>query len=129
MTSSFNRAAIRGRWTVDDLVELPDDGYRYEIFDGSLLVTPPPPIPHISTTYRLRRRLEAQAPAGFAVIEGAGVYPNETNYFIPDLLVIREDLLVGDARGIDPRDALLAVEVVSPGNWATTTCSSAMRTR
>lgn len=117
VTSPYTRAAFRGEWIVDDLFELPDDGHRYEIFDGSLLVTPPPAMPHVGTTYRLRRRLEAQAPAGFAVIDsGAGVYPNERNYYIPDLLVIHEDLLTGDAQGVHPHDALLAVEVVSPGN-------------
>lgn len=117
VTGPYTRAALRGEWTVDDLHELPDDGHRYEIFDGSLLVTPPPAMPHVNTTYRMRRLLEAQAPAGFAVIDsGAGVYPNQRNYFIPDLLVIREELLTRDALGIDPHDALLAIEVVSPGN-------------
>jgi hypothetical protein len=29
-------------WTFADLEELPDDGYRYEIIDGSLHVSPPP---------------------------------------------------------------------------------------
>src|SRR5262249_20749360 len=32
-------------WTVDDLESLPDDGFRYELIDGTLLVTPAP-IPH-----------------------------------------------------------------------------------
>jgi Uma2 family endonuclease len=36
-----------GPWTVDDL---PDDGYRYEIVDGSLLVPPSPAMPHIRVT-------------------------------------------------------------------------------
>jgi Uma2 family endonuclease len=30
------------RWTRDDLLALPDDGNRYELFDGELLVTPAP---------------------------------------------------------------------------------------
>ncbi len=29
-----------GPWTIDDLYAIPDDGYRYEIADGSLLVSP-----------------------------------------------------------------------------------------
>ena len=32
----------RDWWTVDDLVELPDDGARYELVDGALLVSPAP---------------------------------------------------------------------------------------
>jgi hypothetical protein len=30
-----------GPWTAADLAGLPDDGQRYEIIDGSLLVSPP----------------------------------------------------------------------------------------
>jgi len=33
---------LRAPYTVDDLFELPDDGQRYEVFGGSLYVSPPP---------------------------------------------------------------------------------------
>ena len=37
----------RGRpFTVDDLEGMPDDGNRYELIDGTLLVTPAPGWPH-----------------------------------------------------------------------------------
>lgn len=36
-------------WTVEDLVALPDDGRRYEIVDGSLVVNPAPGIRHESS--------------------------------------------------------------------------------
>jgi hypothetical protein len=37
----------RGRdWTWADLQEIPDDGHRYEIIDGSLYVSPSPSRPH-----------------------------------------------------------------------------------
>ena len=29
-------------WTLEDLATLPDDGQRYELVDGGLVVTPPP---------------------------------------------------------------------------------------
>ena len=35
-----------GLWTLADLDGLPDDGRRYEIIDGSLLVSPPPSNDH-----------------------------------------------------------------------------------
>jgi Uma2 family endonuclease len=108
---------IVGRpWTVADLDDLPDDGFRYEIFDGSLLVTPPPAIPHFRATYRLRRLLERQAPENLVIGEGAGVYPNDTNFYVPDLFVVPAAALDGEGRGFAPSDLLLAVEVVSPSN-------------
>jgi len=33
-------------FTVDDLKGMPDDGNRYELIDGMLLVTPAPGWPH-----------------------------------------------------------------------------------
>lgn len=35
-------APAAGEWTVDMLRELPDDGRRYELLDGVLLVSPAP---------------------------------------------------------------------------------------
>lgn len=117
MAHSLVPRPIVGRpWTVADLDELPDDGFRYEIFDGSLLVTPPPGIPHVRATYRLRRLLERQAPEGTAIGEGAGVYPNDTNFYIPDLWVVPIAAMEGEGRGFSPADLLLAVEVLSPSN-------------
>jgi Uma2 family endonuclease len=110
------RADDSGPWTVDDLPALPE-ATRYEIFDGSLLVTPSPATPHVNTVYRLRRSLDRQAPARLAVVtEGWGVYANERSYYVPDLLIADEALLVSGSKGISPKDVLLAVEVVSPSN-------------
>jgi hypothetical protein len=37
-------------FTVDDLFALPDNGNRHEIFDGSLVMSPPPATGHIHVT-------------------------------------------------------------------------------
>ena len=34
------------RYTVDEVLAFPDDGNRYELVDGELLVTPAPSMPH-----------------------------------------------------------------------------------
>lgn len=36
----------RMRWTREQVLALPDDGKRYELFDGELVVTPSPAAPH-----------------------------------------------------------------------------------
>ena len=38
--------AVRKGWTRADLLRLPDDGNRYEVLDGKLLVTPQASYPH-----------------------------------------------------------------------------------
>ena len=59
MAIAHTRSDDTAPWTVDDLFAMPDDGYRYEIFDGSLLVSPPAAMPHASSVTRLSRILHA----------------------------------------------------------------------
>jgi Uma2 family endonuclease len=49
-------------WTVDDLEHLPDDGLRYELLDGILLVTPAPVPIHQGVLGELYKRLDAACP-------------------------------------------------------------------
>lgn len=116
MTTPHFRATSDAGYAVEDLHDLADDGYRYEIFDGSLVVTPPPALPHAATTTNLRDRLYDQAPRHLRVVEGSAIYPNRNNYYVPDLVVVRNEALASSAIGFDPRDVLLAIEVVSPSN-------------
>ena len=107
----------RGPWTIDDLADTPDDGNRYEIFDGSLLVSPPPALPHGDAVYRLRRRLEAHAPEHLRVVENVGVLiATGRSLFVPDLTVVRSEAMRRPAAALQAPDALLVVEVLSPGN-------------
>lgn len=104
-------------FTVDDLFALPDDGNRYEIFDGSLVLSPPPATRHVFVTLDLRTILVKAAPDGFLVVtEGAGIYPTDRDFYIPDILVLSDASRTGNRRGFPPDEVLLAVEVVSPGN-------------
>jgi Uma2 family endonuclease len=116
VTTPHYRARSDAGYTVGDLFDFPDDGYRYEIFDGSLVVTPPPAFPHTKATTNLRDRLYDQAPRHLRIIEGVGVYPNDRNYFIPDLGVIPDEVLGSTALGARPQQTLLVIEVVSPSN-------------
>jgi Uma2 family endonuclease len=72
---------------------------------------------HFTTAYLIRRVIERQAPDGVVVSEGpVGVYPNKTNFYIPDISVVHRARLGREGSGFAPSDLLLAVEVVSPSN-------------
>jgi len=79
----------RSMWTVADLEALPEDGNRYEILHGELLLTPLPSRPHQGVAMRLSVKLAlwCRAHTGWAVLAPGGVYVNETNWFEPDIAV------------------------------------------
>jgi len=117
MTEPVARHLQNRPWTFEDLADLPVDGDRYELFDGSLLVSPSPAVPHLDTVYRLRRRLEAQAPAHLAVVENAGLLVREgRSFFVPDLTVVPVAALDRPDASLKAPDGLLVVEVLSKSN-------------
>src|SRR5664280_927897 len=65
-----------GAWTVEDLAALPDDGLRYELIDGALLVTPPPGPRHQIAAYQLAKVLEAALPPHLRLLPGPGCRPD-----------------------------------------------------
>jgi Uma2 family endonuclease len=107
----------RGPWTAEEWLELNEasDGNRYELLDGSLLVSPPPSKIHQYVADELRGVLKAAAPEGFRVVSAAGAQVSSTTILIPDVLV----MTATGFRAPDPTDAAevrLAVEVVSPSS-------------
>jgi len=108
---------IHESWTFADLKELPDDGYRYEIIDGILIVSPAPTPRHQSIAHLLSVLLQGAVPKHLRIIPAAGVLlesPDPTLYLSPDLLVVRAAAVTDEAQNLDPADVLLAVEIVSP---------------
>lgn len=102
-------------WTVDDLDALPDaEHLRYELVDGCLLVTPPPPLRHQSAAAQLAFRLHAAVGADWRVIGQAGLRVDGVNYRVPDVVVVAASAL-GQAKAV-PGDVLLVVEVMSPSS-------------
>ena len=51
-----------------DLVSMPDDGHRYELIDGVLVVAPAPGIRHQAVLAELYHLLRQQCPAGLTVL-------------------------------------------------------------
>ncbi len=100
------------QWTVADLAGTPDDGLRYELVDGVLLVSPAPTNRHQIVVGELYLLLRAACPPDLRVMLAPTDYqPTDRRSLQPDLLVARRTD-VGDAPISAP--LLLAVEVLSP---------------
>jgi Uma2 family endonuclease len=99
--------------TVADLDLTPDDGCRYELDDGVLVVSPAPMPIHQRVLHRLEVLLEAARPPEFEIVPGPGVEMSETNYRIPDLVVVRSSSIAVTDKNVT-RPPELAVEIASP---------------
>jgi Uma2 family endonuclease len=100
--------------TIDDLDDFPDDGNRYELIDGELVVSPPPALPHQLLQSRLLIRLDRAAPAGVEILAApVGVERGNDTHVEPDLLVVPRSALGGDKLAERP---LLVVEILSPSS-------------
>jgi Uma2 family endonuclease len=76
-------------WTRADLERLPDDGNRYEVLDGQLLVTPQAALPHQRVATHLVLVLQGYlAPLGTATAVGPGAVPFGDNELQPDVQVV-----------------------------------------
>lgn len=99
-------------FTVDDLETMPDDGRRYELIDGELLVSPAPGWPHGEASGSLYFFLRQACPREFRVFHAPfGVRPDRANEVQPDVLVARYTDLT---EKFLPAAPVLAVEVISP---------------
>ncbi len=112
-------ATTRMHWTTADLDLLPDDGTRYEIADGELLMTRAPHAYHQRACFRVARELDAWSQTGQAgeVFEAAGVLFSDSDVAIPDVLWISNERLARflDSTGHFTGAPELMVEVLSPG--------------
>ncbi len=98
-----------------DLRFTPDDGRRYELVRGDLLVTPSPGRTHQRISKRLHRMLEdyfETRGAGEVFCAPTDVILTPRDVFVPDLVVVA-DPEDNAERGIE-RPPLLVVEILSP---------------
>lgn len=104
-------------WTAERVRALPDDGNRYEVVDGELLVTPAPAFRHQYVVGELHLRLsEYLRPRGFAhvMMSPADIELDPRTLVQPDLFVFPIGLAVKVRDWRDIAGLLLAVEVLSP---------------
>jgi len=108
----------RYTWTYDEYARLPDDGNRYEVIDGEVLVTPAPSTGHQLVLLRLSIELHR-----YVESEGLGVVLPGVDLLFVDGQFIRPDLLfVPNAgrdgitsRGVEQAPGRV-VEILSPSS-------------
>jgi Uma2 family endonuclease len=110
--ADIEHPADSGPLTVQDLEGMPDDGRRYELIDGVLIVSPAPGRRHQKIAARLYGVLEAACPGRYDVLVAPfAVHHGDKIELQPDVLVGRdEDFTEKDL----PAPPVLAVEVLSP---------------
>lgn len=100
-----------GPLTRADLEAIPEDGRRYELIDGCLLVTPSPGPPHQLMLGELYLALRAAQTPEWYTILGLDYMASELTTFVPDLLVVDREERRRGGKGTRPE---LVVEVLSP---------------
>lgn len=95
-----------------DLEAVPDDGHRYELIDGVLVVSPAPRVRHQDAVVNLLLVLHAAVPDDLKVLFAP------VDVVLADNTVIQPDLVVAPRTAFTEADLptapLLAVEVLSP---------------
>lgn len=109
--------------TAEDLLQLPDDGFRYELLQGELRQMTPAGSEHGATalkfSWRFAQFVETHHLGMTFVAEtGFKIATNPDTVRAPDLAFVRSERIPesGLPRGYFPGAPDLAVEVVSPGD-------------
>lgn len=106
------------RWTRKHLERLPNDGQRYEVLDGALLVTPQARIAHQAIAAALITALDQYCRShGVGIAVGPGAVIWKDNELQPDIEVLpitHQAALAGTWETVPL--PILVVEVLSPGS-------------
>jgi Uma2 family endonuclease len=112
--------ATPGEWTYSEYARLPDDGNRYEVLDGEVLVTPAPTPHHQKVILRLAMLLLEYVDGRDAgwVFQDVDLLFASGHFLRPDLVVVAKDGREGITdRGVEV-PPVLVVEVLSPSSGA-----------
>jgi Uma2 family endonuclease len=109
--------------TADDLLRMPDDGFRYELVRGELRKMSPAGSRHGRITTNITTRLDQHVRANdlgaiFAAETGFKLASDPDVVRAPDVAFVRQERIqeVGDIEGYWPGAPDLVVEVVSPSD-------------
>jgi|SRR5437867_9589215 len=111
---------VKSPATLEDLMQMPEDGRKYELVDGEIIASPTG-VYHSAVSSKIIHLLMAfleKAPMGIVMTPDVGIYLPGGNLRSPDVSFVRAEKLPG---GVPPRgfgDFVpdLAVEVLSPSD-------------
>ena len=111
-------------WTEAELQALPDEGYKYEVVDGELVMSPKNNFQHESICIRLLNALEnfnREHKLGVVLGSNAGCWMKNRNCRAPDACFIPKERLIRlkfkfSTRKFFPGAPDLVAEVLSPSN-------------
>jgi Uma2 family endonuclease len=104
-------------WTAAQAMALPDDGNRYEVLDGELVVMAPPSWAHQVAVEQLYLTLHAyvrEQSLGWVKLSPSAVVLSERRLVQPDVFVLPRGERPAPRDWLDITALLLAVEVLSP---------------
>lgn len=104
--------------TYETYAAMPEDGHRYEIFDGVLeMMSPGPSTVHQGIGVRLSYLLLQSCDSNYVILTAPlDVILSRTNVLQPDVVMVRRDRMdIVTMRGIEGAPDLV-VEVLSPGS-------------
>jgi Uma2 family endonuclease len=116
MATGLDGFGPAGEFTVEELERMPDDGRRYELLDGVLLVSPAPGVWHQEVVGSLYRLLYDACPPELHVVIAPFEWRGSRRTALqPDVLVARRgDLFAVEDGKFLAEPPVLAVEVLSP---------------
>jgi Uma2 family endonuclease len=104
----------RAGYTVEDVLNLPDDTPRVELSDGVLAVVPSPTGGHQKINWRLVSWLDRNLPEGYEPQMAVGVVTGHRSTLEPDALILHSPVDF-DHHFYEPDQVAVAIEIVSAG--------------
>ena len=117
MTPSADRSQVR--FNYEDLLQMPEDGRRYEVIEGDLIVSPSPNYGHQFVVSNLLILLGSHVRSGVGGVVLAAPFDVKFDFesvVEPDLLYFRKDRTPKQSAKFASVAPELAVEVLSPSS-------------
>jgi Uma2 family endonuclease len=101
--------------TITDLARIPDDGRKYELWDGILMITPGPTLWHQELSRRFCLQVNAQVGRDWVAMQEIMIeFGAVSRALQPDAVVLRSEIIGPRSSYPKPGDIPVVVEVESP---------------